>query len=39
MVAYVMERGLKADFALIKAWKGDKWGTSFIARRREISIR
>jgi len=23
---YVMERGLKADFALIKAWKGDKRG-------------
>lgn len=23
---YVMERGLTADFALIKAWKGDKWG-------------
>src|SRR5438309_58527 len=23
---YVMEKGLKADFALIKAWKGDKWG-------------
>jgi 3-oxoacid CoA-transferase subunit A len=23
---YVMERGLKADFALIKAWRGDKWG-------------
>src|SRR5579859_485495 len=23
---YVMELGLKADFALIKAWKGDKWG-------------
>ena len=22
---YVMERALKADFALIKAWKGDKW--------------
>jgi 3-oxoacid CoA-transferase subunit A len=22
----VMERALKADFALIKAWKGDKWG-------------
>ena len=21
-----MERALKADFALIKAWKGDKWG-------------
>ena len=23
---YVMERGLKADYALVKAWKGDKWG-------------
>src|SRR6266404_5970627 len=23
---YIMERALKADFALIKAWKGDKWG-------------
>ena len=23
---YVMERALKADYALIKAWKGDKWG-------------
>jgi 3-oxoacid CoA-transferase subunit A len=23
---YLMERGLKADFALIKAWKGDRWG-------------
>ncbi|HET9743681.1 MAG TPA: CoA transferase subunit A [Terriglobales bacterium] len=23
---YLMERGLTADFALIKAWKGDKWG-------------
>jgi 3-oxoacid CoA-transferase subunit A len=23
---YVMELALKADFALIKAWKGDKWG-------------
>ncbi len=23
---YVMERWLRADFALIKAWKGDKWG-------------
>jgi 3-oxoacid CoA-transferase subunit A len=23
---YVMEHGLKSDFALIKAWKGDKWG-------------
>jgi 3-oxoacid CoA-transferase subunit A len=23
---YVMERALQADFAFIKAWKGDKWG-------------
>jgi 3-oxoacid CoA-transferase subunit A len=23
---YLMEQALKADFALIKAWKGDKWG-------------
>ena len=23
---YVMERGLTADFALVKAWKGDRWG-------------
>jgi 3-oxoacid CoA-transferase subunit A len=23
---FVMEHALKADFALIKAWKGDKWG-------------
>jgi 3-oxoacid CoA-transferase subunit A len=23
---YVMERWLKGDFSLIKAWKGDKWG-------------
>jgi len=23
---YVMEQALRADFALIKAWKGDKWG-------------
>ena len=24
--AYIMERALRADFAFIKAWKGDKWG-------------
>ena len=24
--AYVMERALKADFAFVRAWKGDKWG-------------
>src|SRR5438552_3399805 len=23
---YVMERALRADYALVKAWKGDKWG-------------
>jgi 3-oxoacid CoA-transferase subunit A len=23
---YLMERALRADFAFIKAWKGDKWG-------------
>jgi 3-oxoacid CoA-transferase subunit A len=23
---YIMEKALRADFALIKAWKGDKWG-------------
>ena len=23
---YVMEQALKADFAFVKAWKGDKWG-------------
>jgi 3-oxoacid CoA-transferase subunit A len=23
---YVMERGLRADFAIVKAWKGDRWG-------------
>ncbi len=23
---YLMERGLPADFAFVKAWKGDKWG-------------
>jgi 3-oxoacid CoA-transferase subunit A len=23
---YVLERGLTADFAFVKAWKGDTWG-------------
>jgi len=23
---YLMERALSADFAFVKAWKGDKWG-------------
>ena len=30
--AYVMEYALKADFAFVKAWKGDKWG-NFVYRR------
>jgi len=25
---HVMERGLRGDFAFIKAWKGDRWGQS-----------
>jgi acyl CoA:acetate/3-ketoacid CoA transferase alpha subunit len=33
-----MERALTADFAFVKAWKGDKWGTSSIAKPRAISI-
>jgi 3-oxoacid CoA-transferase subunit A len=24
--AYLLERGLTADFAFVKAWKGDRWG-------------
>jgi 3-oxoacid CoA-transferase subunit A len=24
--AYLLEHALKADFALVKAWKGDRWG-------------
>ncbi len=23
---YVMESGLRGDFAFVKAWKGDRWG-------------
>jgi len=29
---YVMEQALRADFALIKAWKGDKWGNLVFRR-------
>src|SRR5579872_2458919 len=29
---YVLERGMTADFALVKAWKGDRWG-NLIYRR------
>ena len=36
---YVMERALKADFALIKAWKADRWATWFSARPRGTLIR
>ena len=31
---YVMERALKADFALVKAWKGDKLGQSGLSQDR-----
>jgi 3-oxoacid CoA-transferase subunit A len=30
--AYLLERGLTADYAFIKAWKGDRWG-NLIYRR------
>jgi 3-oxoacid CoA-transferase subunit A len=30
--AYVLERGLRGDFAFVKAWKGDRWG-NLIYRR------
>ena len=30
--SYVLERALTADFALVKAWKGDRWG-NLIYRR------
>lgn len=29
---YLLERGLKADFAFVKAWRGDRWG-NLIYRR------
>ncbi len=29
---YVMERGLKADFAFVKAWKGDRMGKSGVSQ-------
>jgi 3-oxoacid CoA-transferase subunit A len=29
---YLLEQGLKADFAFVKAWKGDRWG-NLIYRR------
>ena len=29
---YLLERGLRADFAFVKAWKGDRWG-NLIYRR------
>jgi 3-oxoadipate CoA-transferase alpha subunit len=35
----VLEYPIKADFALIKAHQGDRWGTWFIAKRRATSAR
>jgi len=35
---YILERSLRGDFAFIKAWKGDRWETSSIARPPGISI-
>jgi 3-oxoacid CoA-transferase subunit A len=29
---YVMERGIRGNFAFVKAWKGDRWG-NLIYRR------
>ncbi len=36
---YVLERAITADFAFVKAWKGDRTGTSSTATRRGTSIR
>jgi acyl CoA:acetate/3-ketoacid CoA transferase alpha subunit len=37
--SYVMERSLVADLAVIHAWKADREGNSFTAKRRAISTR
>jgi 3-oxoacid CoA-transferase subunit A len=29
---YLLERGLKADFAFVKAWRGDRWGNLIFRR-------
>ena len=34
---YVLERGMTADFALVKAWKGDRWG-NLIYRRTAMNF-
>ena len=31
---YVLERGITGDFAIVKAWKGDRWATSSTGTRR-----
>ena len=36
---YVLEYPIKADFALIKAHRGDRWGNRSIARRRATLAR
>ena len=35
---YVLERGIRGNFAFVKAWKGDRWVISSIARPRATSI-
>ena len=36
---YVLERAIRGDVAIVKAWKGDRWATSSTGRRRAISTR
>jgi len=35
---FVLERALTADFAFVKAWKGDRWGNLVYRKTRAISI-
>ena len=34
---YVLERGLTADFAFVKAWKGDNWG-NLVYRKENVGV-
>ncbi len=36
---YVLEEGIRADIAIVKAWKGDRAGNLFTAKPRGTSIR
>ena len=36
---YLLERGLKADFAIVKAWKGDRWGNLIYRKTARNSAR